>query len=93
MYDGLVKIPGVSVYSPNGTGVVSFNVAGEHPNEFARKLDDYRKICVRSGMHCAEPLASSYHCEGTIRASVGCYTTNDEVDALIESVRHLAGNA
>ncbi len=92
MYEGLVKIPGVSVYSPNGTGVVSFNVAGENPNEFARKLDDYRKICVRSGMHCAEPLASSYHCEGTIRASVGCYTTNDEVDALIEGVRHLTGN-
>jgi cysteine desulfurase/selenocysteine lyase len=91
MYDGLVKIPGVHVYSPNGTGVVSFNVAGHNPNEFARKLDDYRKICVRSGMHCAEPLASSYHCEGTIRASVGCYTTNEEIDALVESVRHLAG--
>ncbi|MEI7433382.1 MAG: cysteine desulfurase [Methanomicrobiales archaeon] len=92
MYEGLVKIPGVSVYSPNGTGVVSFNVAGENPNEFARKLDDYRKICVRSGMHCAEPLARSYYCEGTIRASVGCYTTNDEVDALVDGVRHLTGN-
>jgi len=90
MYEGLVDIPGVNVYSPNGTGVVSFNVAGYHPNIFARKLDDYRKICVRSGMHCAEPLASSYHCEGTIRASVGCYTTDDEIDTLIESVRHLA---
>jgi cysteine desulfurase/selenocysteine lyase len=92
MYEGLVKIPGVSVYSPHGTGVVSFNVAGENPNVFARKLDDYRKICVRSGMHCAEPLASSYHCEGTIRASVGCYTTTGEVDTLIESVRDLAGH-
>ena len=37
MYEGLVKIPGVSVYSPNGTSVVSFNVAGENPNEFARE--------------------------------------------------------
>lgn len=92
IYEGLVKIPGVSVYSPNGTGVVSFAVAGVNPNEFARKLDDYRKICVRSGMHCAEPLARSYNCEGTIRASVGCYTTNDEVDALVEGVRHLTGN-
>jgi cysteine desulfurase/selenocysteine lyase len=91
MYEGLVNIPGVNVYSPNGTGVVSFNVAGFNPNVFARQLDDYRKICVRSGMHCAEPLASSYHCEGTIRASVGCYTTNEEVDTLIESVRHLTG--
>ena len=92
MYEGLVKIPGVYVYSPNGTGVVSFNVAGHNPDEFARKLDDYRKICVRSGMHCAEPLASSYHCEGTIRASVGCYTTTEEIDTLVDSVRHLAGH-
>lgn len=91
MFDGLSKTGGVSVYSPRGTGVVSFNVAGENPNSFARKLDDYRKICVRSGMHCAEPLASSYSCEGTIRASVGCYTTDEEVDALVESVRHLSG--
>jgi len=92
MFQGLVNIPGVNVYSPNGTGVVSFNVAGFNPNAFARQLDDYRKICVRSGMHCAEPLASSYHCDGTIRASVGCYTTDDEVDALVESVRHLTGH-
>ncbi len=92
MYEGLLNIPGVNVYSPSGTGVVSFNVAGFHPNVFARQLDDYRKICVRSGMHCAEPLASSYHCDGTIRASVGCYTTVDEVDTLVESVRHLAGH-
>lgn len=92
MYEGLVDIPGVNVYSPNGTGVVSFNVTGYNPNVFARQLDDYKKICVRSGMHCAEPLASSYHCEGTIRASVGCYTTDVEVDTLIESVRHLTGN-
>jgi cysteine desulfurase/selenocysteine lyase len=92
MFRGLSDIPGVTVYSPDGTGVVSFSVAGENPNVFARKLDDYRKICVRSGMHCAEHLASSFHCEGTIRASVGCYSTADEVDALVESVRYLTGH-
>jgi cysteine desulfurase/selenocysteine lyase len=91
MYRGLSDVPGVAVYSPSGTGVVSFNVEGENPNAFARKLDDYKKICVRSGMHCAEPLASSYSCEGTIRASVGCYTSAEEVDALVDAVRFLAG--
>ena len=91
MYRGLTDVPGVAVYSPSGTGVVSFNVGGENPNAFARKLDDYKKICVRSGMHCAEPLASSYSCEGTIRASVGCYTSPEEVDALVDAVRFLAG--
>jgi cysteine desulfurase / selenocysteine lyase len=91
MHRGLSAIPGVSVYSPPGTGVVSFNVAGKNPDAFARGLDDYRQICVRSGMHCAEPLSSSYHCDGTVRASVGCYTTEDEVDILVDAVRCLAG--
>jgi cysteine desulfurase/selenocysteine lyase len=92
MYRGLSGIPGVSVYSPPGTGVVSFNAAGRNPHVFARELEDYRKICVRSGMHCAEPLSSSYHCEGTVRASVGCYTTEHEVDTLVDAVRHLTGH-
>ena len=37
MYEGLANIPGVNVYSPNGTGVVSFNVAGCDPHVFARE--------------------------------------------------------
>ncbi len=93
MFDGLAAIPGVDVYSPRGTGVVSFNVNDIEPDRFARMLDDYRKICVRSGMHCAEPLASLLHPLGTLRASVGCYSTPEEVDALIESVSALAKTA
>jgi cysteine desulfurase/selenocysteine lyase len=91
IHKGLSGIPEVDIYSPPGTGVVSFNVAGKNPNALARQLDDYRKICVRSGMHCAEPLSSSYHCEGTVRASVGCYTTEDEVKDFIGSVDYLVG--
>jgi cysteine desulfurase/selenocysteine lyase len=92
MCRGLSKIRCVSVYSPEGTGVVSFGVEDRDPNEFARALDDLDGICVRSGMHCAEPLTSSFDCRGTIRASVGCYTTPDEVDRLISAVRVLTGD-
>jgi cysteine desulfurase/selenocysteine lyase len=90
---GLAEIPGVSVYSPEGTGVISFGVANRDPNEFARALDDLDGICVRSGMHCAEPLTSSFDCRGTIRASVGCYSTQDEVDRLVSAVRVLTGGS
>jgi cysteine desulfurase/selenocysteine lyase len=91
IFEGLSDIPGVRVYSPPGTGVVSFGVENRDPNEFARALDDLDGICVRSGMHCAEPLTSSFDCRGTIRASVGCYTTPDEVDRLVAAVRVLTG--
>jgi cysteine desulfurase/selenocysteine lyase len=93
IFEGLSDIPGVRVYSPPGTGVVSFGVEKRDPNEFARALDDLDGICVRSGMHCAEPLTSSFDCRGTIRASVGCYTTPDEVDRLVAAVRVLTGKS
>jgi cysteine desulfurase/selenocysteine lyase len=92
IFRGLSEVPGVTVYSPLGTGVVSFTVAGKNPNAFARELDDYGKICVRSGMHCAEPLTRSYCREGTIRASVGCYSTEEEVTVLVDAVRVLTGS-
>ncbi|MBP1928734.1 cysteine desulfurase/selenocysteine lyase [Methanolinea mesophila] len=92
MCRGLSGIAGVSVYSPEGTGVVSFGVENREPNGFARALDDLDGICVRSGMHCAEPLTSSFDCRGTIRASVGCYTTAEEVDRLIAGVQALTGD-
>jgi cysteine desulfurase/selenocysteine lyase len=92
IHRGLSGIPGVSVYSPEGTGVVSFGVENRDPDEFARALDELDGICVRSGMHCAEPLTSSLDCRGTIRASVACYTTAEEVDRLLAAVRFLTGD-
>jgi len=89
-HDGLSGIPGVVVYSPRGSPVISFNVGGMSPHACAGALDSRRKICVRSGFHCAQPLASSLHPEGTVRASFGCYSTEEEVQALVETVGELA---
>lgn len=89
-HDGLSRIPGVAVYSPRGSPVISFNVGGMSPHACAGALDTRRKICVRSGYHCAQPLASSLHPEGTVRASFGCYSTEEEVQALVETVGELA---
>jgi cysteine desulfurase/selenocysteine lyase len=87
---GIVDIPGVSVYSPDNTPVISFNIDGLDPTECATRLDDMQKICVRSGMHCAQPFASSLHPAGTVRASIGCYTTDEEVATFCDTVTSLA---
>ncbi len=86
MQKGLSGIDGVMVYSPPGTGVISFNIDGIGPGETARQLDEMKGICVRSGMHCAQPLSSSLNSSGTVRASVGCYSTREEVEALLSCV-------
>jgi cysteine desulfurase/selenocysteine lyase len=90
IHAGLSAMPGVTVYSPLGSTVISFNVAGMAPDFVAVLLDQKAGICVRSGMHCAQPLTQSLDPRGTVRASVGCYTTNDEADALVRAVGEIA---
>jgi cysteine desulfurase/selenocysteine lyase len=86
MQKGLSGIEGVTVYSPPGTGVISFNIDGMEPGTCATRLDEMKGICVRSGMHCAQPLSSSLNPSGTVRASVGCYSTTEEVETLLSCV-------
>lgn len=93
LWDGLAAIPGVRVYSPPGSTIVSFALDTVHPDEVTLLLDQMAGICVGSGFHCALPLTRSLDPRGTVRASIGCYTSPDEVEATIDSVRLLAGRS
>jgi cysteine desulfurase/selenocysteine lyase len=86
---GLSAIPGVTVYSPPGSTVISFNIEGIGPEVVALFLDHKAAVCVRSGMHCAQPLSQSLHPQGTVRASVGCYTTKEEVNTFIRTIEEI----
>lgn len=64
-------------------GIASFNVIGMVPSEVENLLNE-KKICVRSGLHCA-PMA--HHKLGTgdlgtVRVSVSVLTKNNELDGL-----------
>lgn len=93
---GLEKIPGVSVYVPvdpeKRIGVVSFNIDGLRPHEVAQILDETADIMVRSGYHCCQPLMEYLGLkDGTVRASIGLYNTEHEIDLLIASIKEIAG--
>lgn len=88
---GLRDIPGVTVYSPPRSTVISFNIGEKGPDLVALLLDQKAGICVRSGMHCAQPLTRSLSSRGTVRASIGCYTTREEIGALVSAVQEIAG--
>lgn len=89
--DGLMAIPGARIYGPlnldERTGVIAFNVikSGEmvDPHIVAGFLND-EGIAVRSGGHCAYPLADRLGVEGTVRASFYIYNTRDEVHRFLE---------
>jgi cysteine desulfurase/selenocysteine lyase len=85
----LAAIPGVRVVGPAAgiprSGLASFDVAGVHAHDVGQYLDA-QGIAVRVGHHCAQPLHRRLGVTATTRASTYLYTTDDEIDRLIDGV-------
>ena len=67
-------------------GLVSFVIEGVHPHDIGTLLDG-EGIAIRAGHHCAQPLMEFYGVPATARASFGMYSTEEEVDRLVEAVK------
>ncbi|MEK8128949.1 aminotransferase class V-fold PLP-dependent enzyme [Paenibacillus filicis] len=96
LMQGLVGIEGIQVLGPEigqaKTGIVSFTLADSDSSEIAFILDQSFGIAVRAGYHCT-PLAhetAGTMERGAIRASVGCFTTEHEIEQLIGAVREIS---
>jgi len=85
---GVQKIADVNLYyrAAENVGIVSFTVQGIHHQDIAMLLDQ-SGIAVRSGHHCAMPLMQSLGLEGTLRASISFYNTEQEVDFFIQALQ------
>ena len=75
-------------------GVVSFNLFASdgtllHPYDVGMLLDR-QGIAVRSGHHCAEPLAGIMGVPGTVRASFALYNDEQDIEKLIHALRRTA---
>ncbi|HWN19111.1 MAG TPA: cysteine desulfurase-like protein [Gemmatimonadales bacterium] len=93
LWDGLSAIDGVTLYGPTPglprTPTVAFTVAGMPADQVARRLAD-RGVFVSSGDFYATTVVARLGLnEGLVRAGCACYTTEEEVDRLIEGVRDL----
>lgn len=87
----LSEIPQVQIYGPANRGsLVSFNVENVNPHDVAMILDETKKICVRSGQHCAQTALAKLCLSGSVRASFGCYTTKEEIEMLGSTVEMIA---
>lgn len=85
-----LTVAGVKIIGPaaagNRLGVVSFVIPGVHPHDVAEILNQ-ENICVRAGQHCAMPLMKHLRLEsGTVRASIGLYTTEEDIEKLMRGV-------
>ena len=78
----LAKVPHLQIYSHDGP-ILSFNIEGVHPHDTAQFLAD-NGIAVRAGYHCAQPLLDSLGIGPCVRASLGIYNTQAEIEHFIE---------
>jgi len=62
--------------------VLSFVLDGVHPHDIGTILDR-EGVAIRVGHHCAQPLMSRLGVPATARASLGCYSTRQDLDALV----------
>jgi cysteine desulfurase / selenocysteine lyase len=95
LLDGLAGLPAATIFGSRNlaerVGVVSLNVAGYDPRELASLLDAQWSIQTRAGIHCAPRMHKALRTApaGTLRLSVGHFTTEAEVDAAVAALREL----
>ncbi len=97
MVAGIEAIPGTRIYGvPAGearTPTIGFTVPGASPDEVARRLGAEGVFLWNGNFYATavcERLALD-DCGGLIRAGLAPYSTEDDVDRLIDGVRRIAG--
>jgi cysteine desulfurase family protein (TIGR01976 family) len=95
MWDGLSSIEGVTLYGPEPdlprTPTLSFTLKNIPSIDIARKLVE-RGIFASHGDFYAQTVVERLGKteQGLLRAGCACYTTEEEVERLIEGVREIA---
>ncbi len=84
----LSGIPGLRLVgtAAHKAGVLSFVLDGVHPHDVGTILD-YEGVAVRTGHHCAQPVMDRFGIPATTRASLACFNTREDLDALARGVR------
>lgn len=69
----------------NKAGVMSFVLGDIHANDVGT-LVDLHGVAIRTGHHCAMPVAQFFGLPATARASLGVYNTFEEIDVLADAL-------
>lgn len=72
--------------APQRASVVSFVIEGVHPHDLGTILD-HAGVAIRAGHHCAMPVMDFYGVPATARASLACYNTTADIDALVAALQ------
>lgn len=96
-YNGVVNLPGVTVYGDFSEGhprtaVVSLNIHDYDSSAVSDELAECFDIATRPGAHCAPRMhyALGTQEQGAVRFSFSWFSTEEEVDAAIAAVKEIA---
>jgi cysteine desulfurase/selenocysteine lyase len=71
-------------------GVMSFVLGDIHANDVGT-IVDLHGVAIRTGHHCAMPVAEFFDVPATARASLGVYNTFEEIDVLAHALEKVIG--
>ena len=96
LLEGLSELETVSIHGSQNTdqrlGIVSITHDLLEPEILSALLDDEFGIQTRSGLHCAPAThrwLGTIETGGTLRISVGPFTTSDEIDTCVHAIASL----
>ncbi|MBM3818527.1 MAG: cysteine desulfurase [Acidimicrobiia bacterium] len=84
----LSEVPGLRLIgtAPHKAGILSFAIDDIHPHDVGTILDR-SGVAIRAGHHCCQPLMARFGVPATARASLACYNTREDVQALAAALR------
>jgi cysteine desulfurase/selenocysteine lyase len=90
LYSKMMELDEIHIYSPyqKSIGALSFNIQDVHPYDVGQMLDS-QGIAIRTGHHCCQPLMRALNIEGTCRASLSIYNTEEEIDQFINVLKRV----
>ena len=71
--------------SDHKAAVVSFVTDFAHPQDLSMVLDQ-EGVAVRTGHHCAQPLHERFGVSVSVRASLGVYNTDNDIEGFIRAL-------
>ena len=93
-YAQMLEIPGVRILGSNNPddhhGILSFIIDGVHPHDISAILND-KKIAIRAGHHCAQPLLKHLGIPSSVRISLAFYNTEQDIDRVISVLKTVRG--
>jgi len=84
----VAKVDGLKFYgrAQEKVGIVSFTAEWAQSSDIAMILDK-QGVAVRAGHHCCMPLMQAFGIDGTIRASLGLYSNENDINALVQGLK------